>query len=117
MNPEIVNKVDAVLNAIAAKIGVGIDHFYPILVNQQYINGAFWLVGFIIGLVLVFIGARLVKKYHNNEYDYFGNAIFGGFMTVIFSGLSLGFLYKTIICLFNPEYAVITNILKLISGN
>ncbi len=43
INPEltqdIIGKVESALNAIAAKIGVGIDHFWPIFVRQQIIEG------------------------------------------------------------------------------
>jgi hypothetical protein len=49
------NKLDGYITTLSSKLGVAADHFWPVFVKQQTIEG--WMI--VVGTVLVLIGAIL----------------------------------------------------------
>jgi len=106
-----VDKVENALGIMAEKLGMASDHFYPILVKQQLIEG--WVhMGitiplFIIGGLLFLIG---LGKEHRGDEE--GNwAVFIGLIFYVIASLIFaGYLTQIL----NPEYYALMEIKSFI---
>lgn len=110
------NKMDNYLSVIASKLGVATDHFYPIFVKQQMVEGCCNIVILIIAIIgsicLFKIG---IHAYNRNQNEWDGNkipivmAVFLSILiilSVLFSGAD--FVGRIV----NPEYYAIQSILS-----
>ncbi len=104
----IVEKVSSVLAKIAEQVGVGVDHFWPMLVRQQLIEA--WTP--IVALVLLVVPAavfirRAVRETHGDYTFIFAMAT--GVLTLIAAG---AVLFESIPRFLNPEYYALKEILQ-----
>ncbi len=109
--------VDAI-DAIAAKIGAGTEHFWPILVEQQIIEGSVTiglsLFFLIISSIALFFGVRIYKRIEGetSSEDFLwwfipaGACIVALFMTAM--NLSLKTTY-----ILNPEYHALKDLMEM----
>jgi len=113
--------VDAI-DAVAAKIGAGANHFYPILVKQQVIEGlqslALALILFSIAGVLIFVGFKNAKKFKSEKirpHDLTSpRATFINTMlisSIVFIIIGCQHVHLTMIL--NPEYHALKDILGM----
>lgn len=123
---QVVGKVTEAMTAgfaaLAKQAGVAADHFYPIFVKQQVIDGYIWLGYFIIlfaitGVILAlcFKGPWLVR---NNDYD--SSLTRKGIGMIIVAFMSLVLLISTswalpicIMQIINPEYYAVKDITNM----
>lgn len=112
-------KTDVYIQTISSKIGVGVDHFWPIYVKQQVFEGyaffAIILFFIVIGMILV----RLNRKMPFLDREHYGDPTIRMFTTVpgavifIIIGLFLMFYFNTNLTkILNPEYKALQEIIK-----
>jgi len=111
---ELEQKVVEVLDTIALKLGVGVDHFWPILVEQQYVEAmrgpSFFIVGVLI-LIATYVYGNKLKTNITESLPGTAGFIFGsGFLVV---GL-LSSVTKSIPQIINPEYYALKEIMDLL---
>lgn len=111
-------KVSVVLHQLADKIGVGIDHFYPVFVKQQYVEGIFFFALTLLFIVFV-IGLFNFQKKRSFFEGEKPNLRF--FTTITGFVVSFGIVIaltsvgpEAFSKIFNPEYAAIKEITSLI---
>ena len=119
------SKLDGYFNMISEKIGVGADHFWPILIKQQIINGitdltiviVLWTLS-----ILIFNVCRknfnVVCQLHRNQHPERDDSLFKYGISVAFTSVmtfiltyNLSYFLNQIL---NPESIIMTNILKVI---
>ncbi len=107
------------IDAIAAKLGSGVDHFYPILVRQQVVDGcAMLVVPTLLTIVVVIAVSCCYKKATVSE----ENFNFQGVVLIISAVLSLIALITlgdaisedVVTKIFNPEYHALKDIMDMI---
>ncbi len=127
LTTEIVGKVESALNTLAAKIGVGVDHFWPLFVRQQFIEGVSWVSLIAVGLVIL-VGSLITMKiiWPKCKWEYDGSPVSPvGLFFIIFAAISiLLFLILTIGAsinadnivshLVNPEYQAFQDLMKMV---
>ena len=115
------NKLDHYINALASKAGVAADHFYPIFVHQQTIEGVFAIVSLIgagIGAALCFRMAikNLGAKY--SEEDKSAKSVLGFILGAVLTlGFVIGFTsvgQQSVSQLINPEYYAVQNLVHMV---
>ena len=107
-------KVDSLFTALSAKIGVASDHFWPIFVKQQQIEGVTILLFVVIGVFLSFVLFKLAKKIGKadilNEDLYIPLYVF----SIVFGGISILYLFidgpDSVGKIINPEYSALKEI-------
>lgn len=119
MNEELQTKAAEMLDAMAAKMGVAVDHFWPVLVRQQVIEGVWFFASFFIAIVgCGSVGWYCIRQ-ENKRNDPWGPiqsvyAVPG----IIFTALAFVLLVPAIVegvgaltQIVNPEYAALMDIL------
>ncbi len=111
-------KVTGVLQQLAEKIGVGIDHFYPVFVKQQQLEGISF---FALILLFVFIAVLSLKFRRDSDFLKNDEPSLRLFTTIFGLAVCIGILITLtssgITCfsqIFNPEYNAIKEITNLI---
>jgi hypothetical protein len=114
------NKLDEYIQTIAAKAGVAGEHFYPIFIRQQVIDGWIALGVYAVGLVLI---ACLMRMFFKNlpgiEEDIPKQVkvvTVGVLSIVVGMGLlmSLPTVNTSIGKIANPEYAAVQALVKMV---
>ena len=120
VNPNLVyvgEKVDSLFTALSAKIGVASDHFWPIFVKQQQIEGITPLVFMTIGILLSFILFKLANKMRkadiSNDECYMPLYI----ISIVIVGISVMWFFiggsDCVGKIINPEYSALKEISNL----
>ncbi len=113
-------KINSALEQLAAKVGVGVDHFWPVLVSQQKMEGIIQISTWI---VITLITSFLFLYSYKRQETLFGESnitrkdisFLFGLMLSIF--LSLSFLLETrgsITKVINPEYYALQELSRLV---
>lgn len=109
-------KLDATMTSIASKAGVAVDHFWPIFVRQQMIEGICNFALMFFGILIVLICLKTFTWADKNEKEsvacismIVGMCIFVITSAFIFAGFSDA-LSKVI----NPEYAAVQSIIQMV---
>ena len=116
MNDETVLKVERALQVLAEKLGVGIDHFWPLAVRQQLLEGGISL-GLWVGLVvltlglLYFVVVCVKRAQWLVAVTLFGVAGILGLLSMI--GAAAGGV-ETLTQLLNPEYAALESVMDMV---
>lgn len=102
-------KIESAIIALADKLQQPVEHVYKLIIKQQLVKGISSLTVFVMGLIITIIGIMLLLK----DYEDGGTALtmIGGIILLI--GI-IWFFASGITCLFNPEYAAIKEIIKMI---
>jgi len=108
---EITEKMELAITTMSDKIGVGADKFYPIIVEQQYINGwvHIWLAVPILIIATVLILMGFIERKDNPE-----SSNWAFFIGVIFYGLFIAIFGGNLTHILNPEYYAFMEIANLI---
>lgn len=119
-------KLDSYLNVLAEKAGVAADHFYPIFVQQQRLEGLTDLVFFLIMLgVLIFCLVICVKSlapsWDNSDEDKQNMAAtklaLSGVVVLVLIIRILVFAHQDggvmVGKIFNPEYAAVQSLVQM----
>ena len=100
------------INAIAEKLGQGVDHFYPLLVKRQMIEGPFLLAGSLILLATSFIWCKWAFRQYKKCDDFIEFCPFHLFVAIpMFFGIAL--MYDGASHILIPEYHVLKEILEM----
>lgn len=114
-------KINSALEQLAAKVGVGVDHFWPIVVEQQRMEGIFlascWLL---MGILIFFLLRKSSKmpqelfgeKDFTKKEAYFIIACILSFFFLFIPLLIDGYVVFTKIV--NPEYHALERVAKMI---
>lgn len=127
ISKEVINKLETAFGALAQKIGVGVDHFWPLFCKQQVFIGIAHLLIVLFflftGSVLVYIAIRIAKRDKDSDIDWFPygdptvpfwvlltgiGCLIGG---IIGGAVNITDIFTQV---FNPEYAAIKEIFGLI---
>lgn len=105
-------KLDGYVEVLASKTGMATEHFWPVFVRQQQIEGFTYIgVPLLAFVVLFFITVRLYKNPKTRDSgDFIPTTIVS---IIVFIGLLIttaGNLPK----IFNPEYAAVQEVVKMI---
>ena len=104
---EVSTKIENALTIMAEKLGVASDHFYPIVVEQQVIQGWIYIWTaiplFIIASILFIIGFSELKARSEGA----GWAFFIG---LIFYGVFVAVIGTNLAQILNPEYYALMEI-------
>lgn len=113
-------KIDSALQQLSAKLGLGIDHFWPVLVEQQRLEG---LIDIFTWLTLAFLTYSLFRASKKTPGELFGGPnptkkdfyYILGSVFCIFLGLSflLG-AARSFSKTFNPQYHALVDIAQTI---
>ncbi len=112
MNDEILKRVDA----LAAKLGVTVDHLWGVLIRQARIEWIEWIVWSILWFVLAAVTGvliRVIYKREDGDGDLFiTSAIFAAGFVV--AGLFC--LSNTLGLFLNPEYWALKQVTSILCG-
>lgn len=122
------NRLDSLITTLATKAGVATEHFYPIFITQQRIEGisnlCLMIIGIFIAVSLLIFGFKNASIHTSSEYNSKEehNAeprmIFGFVAGIIFSiivsiAIMAGFT-ETIGQISNPEYHAIQSLVQMV---
>jgi len=124
---EMSSEVKTVLGAIADQLGLAVDHFYPVFVQQQVVEGMFGLCGTLLMIIMFVVSVIAAVKYSKtfvtsgSEQIPLASLLFGGV------ALILGLICLIRVCdnnfmrddftkVFNPEYHAVKEITQLLPG-
>lgn len=113
-------KISSALETLSAKIGVGVDHFWPVFVKQQVFEAYSGIIGSMIIIAVFTVSLYLIKKYWHWRNDEDASCALVIIMIIaFFSGLFSCFAFGSIIndhipAIFNPEYQAVKDIGTLI---
>jgi len=117
------NKLDSYIAVLAEKAGVATDHFWPVLVNQQVIEGWGGVGLFLLsGVMAVLAIMLLVKSLPKNNEDsvgpmQFGRCVTGGICGVLFFiaiMINTADLPNNIAKIYNPEFYAMQSLVKMV---
>lgn len=115
MNEQILERVDAAISAVAEKLGQGADHFWPILVKQQVVEGAIGLTLiclFLLTFPPLFL-TGIFRGWIDDDMTPRGAATVASGMTTVFGMIFvLATVTDAVTKITNPEY----HALKLVLG-
>ena len=123
-------KMDGYFSALAAKAGVATDHFYPLFVRQQSIEGITTLISLTILLVIVVLLFRMALKNVDNKYNGYSNNNDAG-EAMKFAKTLIGFILGAVLTLLliitigtdgmtaigkllNPEYYAVNSLVQMV---
>lgn len=113
-------KINSALEQLSAKIGVGVDHFWPILVAQQKTQG-FIQLGTCLGFTLILLTFYIWVKRIESKYEDSRDMTFKGVMLFILIVASFIFLMAVSVNLaemigkiINPEYYALKDVALMI---
>ena len=104
---EVSNKIENALTIMADKLGVASDHFYPIIVEHQLIQGwiYIWLAIPILLLATIFVTFGFLDRKRDSEAS---NWSF--FLSIIFYIIFMGVAGSNLAQILNPEYYALMEI-------
>lgn len=123
-------KMDGYFSALAAKAGVATDHFYPLFVRQQTIEGIITLIALTIGVVITILMFKMALKNVDNNYDgysrnnhqgeaaKFAKTVIGFVLGSVFTLLLIIMIgtdgMTTVGKLLNPEYYAVNSLVQMV---
>ena len=113
---DIAGKIESVFVVLAEKVGVGVEHFYPIFVNQQRLEAIGFILCivpfFVISLVLLKLGFafKATRDIERRDVCFIGCIAF----TIVFAMLFCLGVCQYVPQLLNPEYSALKDILGMI---
>lgn len=102
-------KIESAIIALADKLQQPVEHIYKLIIKQQLIKGISSIIVFFIGLIITTIGVILIFK----DYDEGGTVLTTIGVFILLTGI-IWFCVSGVTCLFNPEYAAIKEIIRMI---
>ena len=116
-------EVNAIINNICDKVGIGIDSmkdFVPMFAKYKIINSAFWFVVLLaVSMFFVFLARKMLELYRTgdqwNKEEYGFGVAGAGLVSLIFGGVSLGYLVQAVEWALVPEAMVVQYILSMMN--
>lgn len=112
------DKIDVAMSTLSTKLGVATDHFYPILVKQQYVSAISGIsISAVASLVFYLIFRRFSPRADRHG-DY--GSMDGGITIISAIGMIVSLLFfiacliEGIPAILNPEYAALMDLLKVV---
>ena len=101
------------LDAIAEKLGMGVDHFWPMFVKEQVISGVAWMLFGV--LLLIIAGVSFIKIKRAYKEDGLCTTKVIGYEVLLPFCLILGTLCITanFSKILNPEYHALRSVMKM----
>ena len=113
------DKLDGAIASISTKLGVAADHFWPVLVKKQYLDGIALSISILIPILLCLICwvvvycRRKIQKEGNYDDIIYWIFFFGGALLTVISmcGIicNIGYIINKI---YNPEAVALIELLK-----
>lgn len=117
------SKLDSLVNALSAKAGVAADHFYPMFVNQQVIDGWSGIVYTIFSVIFCVMALQLLSKSLPSDEDRYASnrqcfgMVVGGILGCVFAVMTLINLAETkdnVCKIYNPEYYAVQKLVQMV---
>lgn len=121
------DKLDHYITALASKAGVAADHFWPIFVKQQMIEGIYvgclWCIGFLIALTSLTIAMRNYPNSANEDLEKqhptsTPKTIIGFIVFAVLTGIcaisAMAMGQEIISKIFNPEYHAVQSLVNMV---
>ena len=108
-------KAENALDAIADKLGTGIDHFWPLFIKQQWADGIISIIIFVL-IMMFFILLSYIsyKNYKNGPNPDTGLILTLALLATALVGLLVVYELRTgILQILNPEYYALKEIMEL----
>lgn len=107
------------MSQLAHGIGVASEHLYTILVKQQVTVGIAYLVGALLGFIIMTIGLRIMCKHASNIGWENVDELWVGIilLPIVVCAFCIPMMIFGFMHVFNPEYYAIKEIMNTISGN
>jgi len=115
------DKLDHYITALASKAGVAADHFWPIFVKQQMIEGIYtgcsWAIGVLIAISMIIMAMRNIGHVDDRPTAVpkciVGFACFAVLTLIcLISACKIG--QEVISKIFNPEYHAVQSLVKMV---
>jgi hypothetical protein len=114
MDQATTNEIIKRLDAVAAKVGQGMDHFWPLMVRQEVIEGVVALVVWAVIALALAVAGRIAAKRGVTDKDGDVSPIVVLLVVLVFAFILLtGVAIDASIDMLNPEYAALMNLLEV----
>lgn len=107
---------DKILQQMADKLGVTVQYLWQVLVHGNRVEGVICSMFVLAGIVLIYVGYRLIKYELADPYADQGWQIAGIGSVLLGLAGTFGFLYWAVMDLLCPEYGAIADILSHFSN-
>lgn len=111
MNTNLIEKLDTYIQLATSKAGLAADHFWPMIVKQQYIEGIFGLIC----LIICVIGGFFVFKCFKNEDEKESNLILAIIIACFILILGAPVSIINVPKLISPEYYALKDVASMIN--
>ena len=120
------NKLDGYIITLSDKLGVAADHFWPVFVKQQTVEGWTTIIGLFLALVGVFLFLKMALKNTeaanatggNNYYLATAKCFAGWGVSVVLFTIFLACAVAdgkiAISQIINPEYSAVSNLIRMV---
>ena len=105
-------KLENGLTILAQQFGVGADHFYPIIVEQQVVSGWLW-VGISIPLLIIATFFIIVSFQQVKEGKDIFSSVTAGLIFYLVAGTTIAVNIGSII---NPEYYALHEVMNMLQN-
>lgn len=116
------NKLDSYVSVLATKAGMAAEHFYPVLIRQQVIEGWSSIILALIGLVGCVLAFSLLSKSLTKDpgdmtpkriFSAICGAIFGIILFLI-TFINIGGLATSVAKINNPEFYAVRYLVQMV---
>ena len=119
MNEQLQKEIFSRLDALGAKLGVATEHLWHIVVRQQQIEAISMSIVLVALLIVALCVRPMYKKYFAmaSEIDRDGKeylVVLPAMVWIVCAITGLVLLSNILTCVFNPEYAALENISRLL---
>ena len=117
---DISGQVIAVIDALAAKLGVAAEYVYPLMIRQAYVEGVISLLRIVLVCVYLYGLYRAIKWLKEDgwnadlEFVYMLSLVFAGIAAIAFVAFVPSCIKIAVTAFANPEWYAIQQILKLV---
>lgn len=118
------NKLDNYISVLTSKAGVAAEHFWPVLVQQQVVEGWSGIIATLLNVIMFGLALKLFfRSLPNDKYD---NLLSPKAIGGVFVGAIIGILFLIPICInvsnlqknvskiTNPEYYAIQSLVTMV---
>ena len=110
------DKLDHHLQALAIQAGIATEHFWPIFVRQQMIEGVTSLFAMVLSALIAFFLFKMFinsSKEDNSPKNVIG-FVFGMVLSIMCFGIMINEGANSIGKIFNPEYYAVQSLVEMV---
>lgn len=111
---DIGTQLNTVIDNLANKLGVAADKVWPMLIRQAHVDGAKYIIGFIVfGIIAAILWAIGIHAWRDGNEEVCGWCIAGAFV-ITFFWLGVLVFGGWVTAVWNPEYYALTKVLEML---